>query len=163
MPSECYDTVNKSHFSRCHMAPASIYEAPPAPSRSFPVYFPDGEIVYPEDAYPLRHDRWSSYHRRVSPWMGHPCGSHHWNRHGILSLPHGLRQRLGLPIQSHPIRPRNAVYVHPLSWTLRRIPQCHVDVTSWLGRGRERYGRLTRSDGKSGGRCIQAKKNSVGG
>lgn len=28
--------------------------APPAPSRSFPVYFQDGEIVYPEFAYPLR-------------------------------------------------------------------------------------------------------------
>ena len=31
-----------------------VYEAPPAPSRSFPVYFPSGEIVYPEFAYPLR-------------------------------------------------------------------------------------------------------------
>ncbi|KAK5166624.1 uncharacterized protein LTR77_008168 [Saxophila tyrrhenica] len=31
-----------------------IYTAPPAPSRSFPVYFPDGDIVYPEFAYPLR-------------------------------------------------------------------------------------------------------------
>ena len=31
-----------------------VYSAPPAPSRSFPVYFQDGEIVYPEFAYPLR-------------------------------------------------------------------------------------------------------------
>ncbi|KAF9264916.1 acid phosphatase/Vanadium-dependent haloperoxidase [Marasmius fiardii PR-910] len=31
-----------------------IYEAPPAPSRSFPVYFQDGEVVYPQFAYPLR-------------------------------------------------------------------------------------------------------------
>lgn len=33
-----------------------IYEAKPAPSRSFPVYFQDGEIVYPQFAYPLRHE-----------------------------------------------------------------------------------------------------------
>lgn len=31
-----------------------IYHAPPAPSRSFPVYFQDGEVVYPQFAYPLR-------------------------------------------------------------------------------------------------------------
>jgi diacylglycerol diphosphate phosphatase/phosphatidate phosphatase len=31
-----------------------VYEAPPAPSRSFPVYFPDGDVVYPQFAYPLR-------------------------------------------------------------------------------------------------------------
>lgn len=31
-----------------------VYYAPPAPTRSFPVYFQDGEIVYPEFAYPLR-------------------------------------------------------------------------------------------------------------
>ena len=31
-----------------------VYEADPAPSRSFPVYFPSGDIVYPEFAYPLR-------------------------------------------------------------------------------------------------------------
>ncbi|GAP91396.1 putative pap2 superfamily protein [Rosellinia necatrix] len=31
-----------------------IYEAPPAPTRSFPVTFPDGEVVYPQFAYPLR-------------------------------------------------------------------------------------------------------------
>ena len=31
-----------------------IYWADPAPSRSFPVYFRDGEIVYPQFAYPLR-------------------------------------------------------------------------------------------------------------
>lgn len=33
-----------------------VYEAHPAPSRSFPVLFRDGEIVYPEFAYPLRHE-----------------------------------------------------------------------------------------------------------
>ncbi|TFL06864.1 acid phosphatase/Vanadium-dependent haloperoxidase [Pterulicium gracile] len=33
-----------------------IYEAPPAPSRSFPVFFQDGQVVYPEFAYPLRHE-----------------------------------------------------------------------------------------------------------
>ncbi|KZF19730.1 acid phosphatase/Vanadium-dependent haloperoxidase [Xylona heveae TC161] len=31
-----------------------VYEAHPAPTRSFPVYFQDGEVVYPEFAYPLR-------------------------------------------------------------------------------------------------------------
>ncbi|KAL5511450.1 hypothetical protein ACEPAH_4666 [Sanghuangporus vaninii] len=31
-----------------------IYEAPPAPTRSFPVYNLDGGIVYPQFAYPLR-------------------------------------------------------------------------------------------------------------
>ncbi|KAI9808158.1 MAG: hypothetical protein M1825_004615 [Sarcosagium campestre] len=31
-----------------------VYEANPAPTRSFAVYFQDGEIVYPEFAYPLR-------------------------------------------------------------------------------------------------------------
>ncbi|PPR04965.1 hypothetical protein CVT24_010423 [Panaeolus cyanescens] len=31
-----------------------IYFAPPAPSRSFPVYFQDGQVVYPQFAYPLR-------------------------------------------------------------------------------------------------------------
>ncbi|KAI0317759.1 phosphatidic acid phosphatase type 2/haloperoxidase [Amylostereum chailletii] len=30
-----------------------IYEAGPAPTRSFPVYFQDGEVVYPQFAYPL--------------------------------------------------------------------------------------------------------------
>lgn len=39
------------------MANASqVYEAPPAPNRSFPVYFPDGDVVYPQFAYPLRHE-----------------------------------------------------------------------------------------------------------
>ncbi|KAF2091355.1 putative lipid phosphate phosphatase 1 [Saccharata proteae CBS 121410] len=33
-----------------------VYEADPAPSRSFPVYFNDGQIVYPEFAYPLRNE-----------------------------------------------------------------------------------------------------------
>lgn len=32
------------------------YFAHPAPSRSFPVYFQDGEIVYPQFAYPLRNE-----------------------------------------------------------------------------------------------------------
>lgn len=31
-----------------------VYEAHPAPTRSFPVLFSDGEVVYPEFAYPLR-------------------------------------------------------------------------------------------------------------
>ncbi|KAF3907455.1 hypothetical protein ABW21_db0208743 [Orbilia brochopaga] len=31
-----------------------VYEAPPAPTRNFPIYFNNGEIVYPEMAYPLR-------------------------------------------------------------------------------------------------------------
>ncbi|KAF3937537.1 hypothetical protein ABW19_dt0200572 [Dactylella cylindrospora] len=31
-----------------------VYMAPPAPTRNFPVYFQDGEIVYPQFAYPLR-------------------------------------------------------------------------------------------------------------
>ncbi|KAL5408054.1 hypothetical protein PMIN06_005705 [Paraphaeosphaeria minitans] len=33
-----------------------VYMARPAPSRSFPVIFSDGEIVYPEFAYPLRNE-----------------------------------------------------------------------------------------------------------
>lgn len=33
-----------------------VYEAKPAPSRSFPVYFENGEIVYPDFAYPLRYE-----------------------------------------------------------------------------------------------------------
>ncbi|KAJ4349796.1 uncharacterized protein N0V89_008414 [Didymosphaeria variabile] len=33
-----------------------VYMAHPAPSRSFPVIFSDGEIVYPEFAYPLRNE-----------------------------------------------------------------------------------------------------------
>jgi len=31
-----------------------VYYAPPAPNRSFPVFHPDGSIVYPEYAYPVR-------------------------------------------------------------------------------------------------------------
>jgi diacylglycerol diphosphate phosphatase/phosphatidate phosphatase len=34
-----------------------VYMADPAPSRSFPVIFQDGEIVYPEFAYPLRNGK----------------------------------------------------------------------------------------------------------
>ncbi|KAF2473080.1 PAP2-domain-containing protein [Lindgomyces ingoldianus] len=33
-----------------------VYMADPAPSRSFPVSFQDGEIIYPEFAYPLRNE-----------------------------------------------------------------------------------------------------------
>jgi len=33
-----------------------VYNADPAPSRSFPLTFQDGEIVYPEFAYPLRNE-----------------------------------------------------------------------------------------------------------
>ena len=33
-----------------------VYNAKPAASRSFPVNFTDGEIVYPQFAYPLRHN-----------------------------------------------------------------------------------------------------------
>ncbi|KAM3422919.1 PA-phosphatase related-family protein [Cercospora zeina] len=33
-----------------------VYEAPPAPSRSFPVTFADGEVVYPQFAYPSRQE-----------------------------------------------------------------------------------------------------------
>lgn len=33
-----------------------VYMADPAPSRSFPVDFYDGEVVYPEFAYPLRNE-----------------------------------------------------------------------------------------------------------
>ncbi|KAK5138493.1 hypothetical protein LTR08_000079 [Meristemomyces frigidus] len=33
-----------------------IYKANPAPSRSFPVFFPSGDVVYPQFAYPLRHE-----------------------------------------------------------------------------------------------------------
>lgn len=31
-----------------------VYFAPPAPNRSFPIFHPDGSIVYPEYAYPVR-------------------------------------------------------------------------------------------------------------
>lgn len=33
-----------------------VYMADPAPSRSFPITFSDGEVVYPEVAYPLRNE-----------------------------------------------------------------------------------------------------------
>ena len=33
-----------------------VYHAHPAPTRSFAVYFQDGEIVYPQFSYPLRHE-----------------------------------------------------------------------------------------------------------
>lgn len=33
-----------------------VYMADPAPSRSFPIIFQDGEIVYPQFAYPMRHE-----------------------------------------------------------------------------------------------------------
>jgi diacylglycerol diphosphate phosphatase/phosphatidate phosphatase len=35
-------------------AALQVYYAPPAPTRSFPLTFWDGEIVYPQFAYPLR-------------------------------------------------------------------------------------------------------------
>ncbi|PBP25980.1 hypothetical protein BUE80_DR003046 [Diplocarpon rosae] len=38
------------------MVGLGVYTAHPAPSRSFPVYFQDGEIVYPQFAYPLRNE-----------------------------------------------------------------------------------------------------------
>lgn len=31
-----------------------IYDVKPAPTRSFPIAFKDGTIVYPDYAYPLR-------------------------------------------------------------------------------------------------------------
>jgi diacylglycerol diphosphate phosphatase/phosphatidate phosphatase len=42
-----------------------VYMADPAPSRSFPVIFQDGEIVYPEFAYPLRNGN-------VLAWLSAP-------------------------------------------------------------------------------------------
>ncbi|KAK7550065.1 PAP2 superfamily protein [Phyllosticta citricarpa] len=33
-----------------------VYQADPAPSRSFPVFFSDGEVVYPQFAYPMRNE-----------------------------------------------------------------------------------------------------------
>ncbi|MBA7490545.1 hypothetical protein ES702_01083 [subsurface metagenome] len=33
-----------------------VYNADPAPSRSFPITFADGQIVYPQFAYPLRNE-----------------------------------------------------------------------------------------------------------
>ncbi|GAB7361793.1 hypothetical protein MBLNU230_g1836t2 [Neophaeotheca triangularis] len=33
-----------------------VYQAPPAPSRSFPIYFNNGQIVYPDFAYPMRNE-----------------------------------------------------------------------------------------------------------
>jgi len=33
-----------------------VYFASPAPSRSFPIFFQDGEVVYPQFAYPLRRE-----------------------------------------------------------------------------------------------------------
>ncbi|CZT08339.1 related to diacylglycerol pyrophosphate phosphatase DPP1 [Rhynchosporium graminicola] len=38
------------------MVGLGVYTAHPAPSRSFPVYFQDGEIVYPQFAYPMRNE-----------------------------------------------------------------------------------------------------------
>ena len=46
-----------------------VYEAHPAPSRSFPVTFTSGDIVYPEFAYPLRKEIipiWFVYHSNTS-------------------------------------------------------------------------------------------------
>ncbi|KAL0578448.1 hypothetical protein V5O48_003548 [Marasmius crinis-equi] len=47
-----------------------IYEAPPAPSRSFPVYFQSGDIVYPEFSYPLRKARRRSLNDLLTTTMG---------------------------------------------------------------------------------------------
>jgi len=33
-----------------------VYEAHPAPSRSFPLLFQNGDVVYPQFAYPIRHE-----------------------------------------------------------------------------------------------------------
>lgn len=38
----------------CADSVSQVYTAPPAPSRSFPVVFQNGEIVYPQFAYPKR-------------------------------------------------------------------------------------------------------------
>lgn len=47
---------DKCENHRVLIVATQVYEADPAPSRSFPVYFPSGAIVYPEFAYPLRHE-----------------------------------------------------------------------------------------------------------
>jgi diacylglycerol diphosphate phosphatase / phosphatidate phosphatase len=44
------------NFRRLTDFPIQVYEAPPAPSRSFAVTYFNGEIVYPQFAYPLRHE-----------------------------------------------------------------------------------------------------------
>ena len=39
-----------------------LYESPPAPNRSFPITFVSGDIVMPENAYPLRKESaWPSF------------------------------------------------------------------------------------------------------
>lgn len=43
-----------SPFPISHFVSFLIPIIDPAPSRSFPLYFRDGEVVYPEFAYPLR-------------------------------------------------------------------------------------------------------------
>lgn len=45
-----------------------VYMADPAPSRSFPVIFSDGEIVYPEFAYPLRNEVCTRYFTLEAPY-----------------------------------------------------------------------------------------------
>lgn len=45
------------NFAKCALSHSNqVYNADPAPSRSFPITFQDGEIVYPEFAYPLRNE-----------------------------------------------------------------------------------------------------------
>jgi diacylglycerol diphosphate phosphatase/phosphatidate phosphatase len=65
-----------------------VYMADPAPSRSFPVTFQDGEVVYPEFAYPLRNEIIPVGHRyaprrvvkanirRSGPQLSWPSSSH---------------------------------------------------------------------------------------
>lgn len=65
-PSASASTVRACPLARAHRPSATSVadpstplhpaEASPAPSRSFPVYFADGEIVYPQFAYPLRNN-----------------------------------------------------------------------------------------------------------
>jgi len=48
--------VIRQHPAQYKGSPGQVYNAPPAPSRSFPVTFRDGEIVNPDFAYPLRNE-----------------------------------------------------------------------------------------------------------
>lgn len=46
--------MSTSHYSTRQLCVHQFATSAPAPTRSFPVYFQDGEVVYPEFAYPLR-------------------------------------------------------------------------------------------------------------
>lgn len=48
------ESLNRSNTA--NIFACQVYTARPAPSRSFPVTFADGEIVYPQFAYPLRNE-----------------------------------------------------------------------------------------------------------